>query len=107
MDKVVRDGKVAVLVSHGFGAGWSTWADDDQREAMLFHPRLVEAAEKEMSVGDVDLILADLFGADNAPDTGGWRKIRIQWLPVGERFFVNEYRGSEDIVTSDDLIIVA
>ena len=27
-DKVIRDGKVAVIISPGFGAGWSTWADD-------------------------------------------------------------------------------
>ena len=26
MDKVIRDGKVAVLYSPGFGAGWSTWS---------------------------------------------------------------------------------
>src|SRR6478609_2455061 len=26
--KVIRDGMVAVIVSPGFGAGWSTWADD-------------------------------------------------------------------------------
>ena len=25
IEKVVRDGKVAVLVSPGYGAGWSTW----------------------------------------------------------------------------------
>lgn len=25
MDKVIKDGKVAVLYSPGFGAGWFTW----------------------------------------------------------------------------------
>ena len=29
MDKVVRDGLVAVLVSPGHGAGWYTWAHRD------------------------------------------------------------------------------
>ena len=25
MEKIIEDGKVAVLVSKGYGAGWSTW----------------------------------------------------------------------------------
>ena len=28
MEKLIVDGKVAVLVSRGFGAGWSTWMSD-------------------------------------------------------------------------------
>jgi len=31
MTKYIRDGKVAVLYSPGFGAGWSTWNDDEYR----------------------------------------------------------------------------
>ena len=33
MEKIVRDGKVAVAVSYGFGAGWSTWNDVDPMDA--------------------------------------------------------------------------
>ena len=29
MEKVIRDGKVAVLYSPGYGAGWSTWCYND------------------------------------------------------------------------------
>ena len=41
MNKVIRDGKVAVVVSPGFGAGWSTWAfrgEEDYRDFMMFDP---------------------------------------------------------------------
>ena len=38
-EKVVRDGKMAVLVSPGFGAGWSTWADN--KEDAVFAPEVV------------------------------------------------------------------
>jgi hypothetical protein len=38
--------KVAVLVSAGYGAGWSTWATDEYREAYLFHPKLVQMVEE-------------------------------------------------------------
>ena len=44
MEKVIRDGKVAVLVSHGFGAGWYSWNTEHQQ--LLFHPKLVEMVEQ-------------------------------------------------------------
>jgi len=40
MEKVIRDGKVAVLISQGWGAGWYSWHRDNQE--LLFHPKLVE-----------------------------------------------------------------
>ena len=33
MEKIVRDGMVAVAVSYGYGAGWSTWNDIDPMDA--------------------------------------------------------------------------
>ena len=67
VDKVIRDGKVAVLYSPGFGAGWSTWADTDQRDIALFHPKLVEAAES--GVEDIDATIKDLTGDDRDWET--------------------------------------
>lgn len=46
MEKVIRDGKVAVLYSPGYGAGWSTWCyNDDLVKTLLFHPLIVEKVE--------------------------------------------------------------
>ena len=36
VEKLERDGKVAILYSPGYGAGWSTWNDDNDGE--YFHP---------------------------------------------------------------------
>ena len=33
MEKIVRDGKVAVAVSYGYGAGWSTWEEVNPMDA--------------------------------------------------------------------------
>ena len=41
MDKVIRDGKVAVLVSYGYGAGWSTW-NSARSDSLLFDPDIVQ-----------------------------------------------------------------
>ena len=43
MNKLIRDGKVAVLVSPGHGAGWSTW--NAEHEEILFDPAIVEFVE--------------------------------------------------------------
>jgi hypothetical protein len=42
MKKVIKDGKVAVLYSPGFGAGWYSW---HKTEELLYHPKLVEMVE--------------------------------------------------------------
>ena len=91
-DKVIRDGMVAVLYSPGFGAGWSTWGGD---EIALFHPRFVEWVEGG-KVGDIDAIAAEVMG-DDSFYTGGAEDLQIRWLPVGTRFEINEYDGSESV----------
>jgi hypothetical protein len=39
-EKLKRDGKVAVMYSPGFGAGWSTWND---HEGLVFDREIAEA----------------------------------------------------------------
>lgn len=99
-ERVIRDGKVAVLISPGFGAGWSTWADASHQEIALYHPRLVEAAEA--GAVDIDAIVEELVGGDHFY-TGGWRDIQIVWLPKETQFCVEEYDGSESIRTVEAL----
>ena len=94
VEKVIRGGRVAVLVSPGYGAGWSTWADENQREAALFDKRFVEAAEA--GVKDIEPIAAEVFGHEYF-FCGGWCDIRIEWLPIGTRFKIDEYDGSETL----------
>ena len=35
-----------ILVSPGYGAGWSTWNDDDLSDDFLFDEKLIEAIER-------------------------------------------------------------
>lgn len=100
MDKVVKDGKVAVLISPGYGAGWSTWVDTEHKEIALFHPDLVKAALDE--VEDVQPMVDKIFGEDSYFYTGGWRDIEVEWLDEGTSFYVEEYDGSESLKTVED-----
>lgn len=98
MNKVIRDGKVAVLVSPGFGAGWSTWIDDD--DDSVFDSDVVKAVEKGTSYEDILPYLKEKY---NEGYFGGYGQLVINWVPVGQKFRIEEYDGSESLIFEEDL----
>lgn len=92
-DKVIRDGKVAVLVSPGYGAGWSTWNRAEHADCM-FWPEVVAWVEGG-KVGDCPIRVKD--GADDYFCNLGAEQLRIEWVPVGCQFKIAEYDGAESI----------
>lgn len=99
-----EEGRVAVLISPGFGAGWSTWAHLGENEALLFDSRLVDAILVEMPK-DEFVAYCESLGYDHY--MGGAEDLQVVWLDAGTRFVVEEYDGSESIRTFDDLCYVA
>lgn len=97
--KVIRDGKVAVLVSPGFGAGWSTWASDEFKEWARFSPAVVAWVEGGKAE-DIDELVKRELGEDTYFYTGGADDLEIEWLPVGAQFRISEYDGSESLETA-------
>lgn len=98
MNKVIKDGQVAVLYSPGYGAGWYTWNTDHPE--LMFHPQLVEWAEKGLpEYIDLEEWCEQELGTDYV-FTGGW-PCTIVWLPEGTIFRINEYDGSESIEILD------
>jgi len=93
-ERVVRDGMVAVLVSPGYGAGWSTWGNEDQREKKLFCPRMVAALEAKASKAELHKIAAELFPGEYP---GGIDQLEVEWVHEGEPIRIVEYDGSERI----------
>jgi ferredoxin-thioredoxin reductase catalytic subunit len=103
MEKLIKDGKVAVVYSPGFGAGWSTWADDEAQERLCLDKELAQA------VLDGDPKRAEEIGESICPGmyTGGVRDLTIEWLDPGTRFEINEYDGSESVRYINDDWFVA
>jgi hypothetical protein len=97
MDKIVRDGMVAVLVSPGFGAGWYTW--NKEMPELLFDPTLVDlvlsGAESEELVAYADLKYPEGY-------TGGAGDLIVKWVPEGAQFRIDEYDGSESLVLESE-----
>ena len=99
-----ENGNVAVLISPGFGAGWSSWSHGEGTEALLFDSRLVDAVLAKMPLEEF-IALCESLGYDHYK--GGAGDLEVVWLEPGTRFVVEEYDGSESIRTFDDLCYVA
>lgn len=117
IQKVIRDGHVAILYSPGYGAGWSTW--NAGKDWMLYDPYLVDLVEKLntpefLDQGPAgpralfeDIVMEIESYCDNKDGEGyygGAGDLKIKWMPVGTKFYIDEYDGSESVVTEDSLI---
>lgn len=93
MDKLIRDGKVAVLYSPGFGAGWSTWILGENEEKVLFDPDIAAAVLEE------DYTRALHIAEERYPEEylGGLEDLVVAWVPQGAQFEITEYDGSEGL----------
>lgn len=97
MNKLVRDGMVAVLYSPDYGSGWYTW--NLEQPELLFDPAIVQLVEEnkfdELKTY-VTLKYPNIFD-------GGMDDLTVAWIPEGAMFRVNEYDGDESIELKDDI----
>lgn len=93
MDKINHNGKVGVLVSRGYGAGWSTTEGHNP-----FEPALVLAIQAGMPDTELQKIAEEIYGDEYY---GGVEDLTIQWVPEGTLFRIEEYDGAESLHTLD------
>jgi len=98
MNRVIKDNKVAVLISPGFGAGWYTWHNV---EALLYDPVVVNMLETGKSEHDIEQYCNDTYGTSNY--YGDINSLTVTWVPVGTRFYIHEYDGDESLVTEEEM----
>lgn len=103
MEKVIRNGKVAVLISNGYGAGWSTW--NTEHPECLFDPEIVEAVLAKKSTDDIVALAEAKWNAGEGYFyAGGARNLTVEWLPIGTRFQIEEYDGFESLIVADEQV---
>lgn len=112
---------IAVLVSYGYGAGWSTWSPYKE---IAYDRRVVEAflkwkaeapddledhMEDEDEVSWYDILIVYIKKAlENMginPDNlymGGVEGLDLEWVPLGKLFQIHEYDGAESLVIFDE-----
>ena len=96
MEKVIRDGKVGVLVSPGFGAGFSSWGAPEEA---IFSPTLIELVENEKFDEAISFVEKTWEGIY----TGGVYDLYVAWVEEGRRFIVEEYDGAESLLFEDKI----
>lgn len=98
--------KVAVLVSHGYGAGWSTWNNSelayDKRvvEFWLAHKDNEKFMEEIDSFSYYEIKEAEEFFESIGYSHiyfGGFNQIELEWVPIGCRWRIDEYDGAENL----------
>ena len=90
MNKLIRDGQVAVIFSPGYGAGWYSW---HQIEELLYDPSIVQWLES----GELDKIENYLTLKYPGEYFGGLEDLSIKWINQGTEFQIHEYDGAESI----------
>lgn len=96
VERLYRGGKTAVIISPGFGAGWSSW-NTDHEEFLLFDRQLCQFVLE----GNLEAVRARcdaVLGEDEAY-YGGLADLKVKWVPTGSPFYIHEYDGNEWIVT--------
>lgn len=96
-----------ILVSTGFGAGWSTWAPDDKRKEIAEYQPIINFIEAGGNPRDLDQrggpnhdliiqMMVDL-GLDRFY-TGGADDLEV--VEVDGPYLISEYDGWESVITA-------
>lgn len=85
-----------VLISPGYGSGWSTWNYID----LAFDPDIISAFEAGLNEEDMCNFIVNL--GYKKPYMGGYTQCKIVDVPKGTRFQIKERDGYESIKVYDD-----
>ena len=102
-DRLVHEGRVAVLVSPNHGGGWSTW-NQEHGDAMLFDPQIADIMMSDES-RTVKIEKARAIAELKYPDAylGGIKDLEVWMLTPGTKFYIDERDGSETVITPEDI----
>lgn len=92
---------VEVLVSSGFGAGWSTWNEPE----LAYDKRIVDLFKKYgpniTSEQEETIVKAIRAMGYVTPYMGGWEDIHIEVVPCALYWRIDEYDGAETLEIFD------
>lgn len=98
--KKIVDWEVAVIYSPWFWAGWSTRAEDEQQEQLIFDSRIVEKIEK-WDIKGIDKEFLESIWLNNIYLWWAY-KLRVVYISIWGYIRIDEYDWSEWIETKDD-----
>jgi hypothetical protein len=103
MEKVIKDGKVAIVYSPGYGAGWSTWNDTEFNKTLVFHPKIVNMVlEGKTNQINQDWLVNNFGEEFEDVYCSKSLNLAVEWLEEGTVFRIEEYDGFESILIISD-----
>ncbi len=104
MEKVIRDGKVAVVVvNSSVYPGWYTLHGKIE---LVFHPEIVRLVE-ENRFDEIDKTFCQKILNTNERLHICSKGLMIEWLPQGIKFFIEEHDMGEKLIVESDLKFTA
>ena len=96
MEKYINNkGEVGVLVSEGYGSGWSTWNDIRYSDYLCMDKTLVEMKLDGASAGEVEEHILKAKGI--YVSTAGWSDAEVVWVEKGIVFTMVVRDGDESL----------
>lgn len=100
--KVIKDGKVAVLVHADFGGNWSYGINNKkEREKYMFCPEIIKWIEDGKIYSIEKFIKENFNGNDHTMSLV--KELGIEWVDIGRKFFIEDYDGNESIKFYEDI----
>jgi hypothetical protein len=109
VDKLIQDGRVAVLHTAWHGAGWSTWAEPQEKLTLLFEPDVAEVVmryrgqkyfDEIKMVEEIRLLFAIKAYASYQQ---GASHLTVRWIPQGTQFRIREHDGLESVELNNQI----
>lgn len=108
--------QVAVLVSPGFGAGWSTWVWEDEYNSLAYDKRVIDFwlqhKDDKAFMQEIDSRYENPTKEETARFfkslgydyvyMGGFADIELEWVDIGVPWTITEYDGHETLLTAND-----
>lgn len=105
MEKLIRNGEVAILYSPSFGAGWYTW--NTEYPEIIYHPEIVKLVEEDRRDEITESFIKSIIPRVESMYCGGAGELQIMWLEQGTQFTIEEYDGNESVKLIQDLSMTA
>ena len=90
MEKVIRDGKTAIIIHKGWGFPWST--GHGMPEESLFDPHLVHLLESNATQKEVEDYSFEKYKR-NAWGSWNGHNLQVEWIDEGREFIITSYDG--------------
>lgn len=95
-----ENNELGVLISVGFGAGWSTWNDTE----LAYDKRIIEKWLEGATSDEMADYVENL--GYRRPYMGGYRYLKLEFVPRGTMFCIHEYDGAESIETPETMCMM-